>query len=298
MEEEEKAFLESIENDSNKNQDTEEMINTETLLEVDESDDYLIKNESIKTQSLNLTDTHSKPCTSKDILPDDLLIKIAPGQKHKPIGLFYDEDSEELSFPCIYAGEMRKAELTRSFHYSKIAKSETKHHDRRACGVTKLLYNFKKAQIARINEAIQICIKKTPGSYKAKDLTNKNYVEQLKVNKSCYEFLECERLSPPFWEKKKHEVLAMVRQLGVPTFFITITAAETQWPDLLRALEKLSSGKDITEEEAINLSKARKRELVGADPVTCARYFEYKLNEFMKLMNSDSQEGKKLLHLF
>jgi hypothetical protein len=34
--------------------------------------------------------------------------------------------------------------------------------------------------------------------------------------------------SPPFWQKKMRVLMAMIRQLGVPTFFFSFSAAEVQ----------------------------------------------------------------------
>jgi hypothetical protein len=44
------------------------------------------------------------------------------------------------------------------------------------------------------------------------------------------------RSSPSYWKEKTKKVLAMVRQLGKCTFFITLSAAETKWKELLVSL--------------------------------------------------------------
>jgi hypothetical protein len=53
--------------------------------------------------------------------------------------------------------------------------------------------------------------------------------------------------------EKKKEVMAMVRQLVVPTFFLTLSAAETRWRELLVALVKINRNKSITKEQAIRV---------------------------------------------
>ena len=35
-----------------------------------------------------------------------------------------------------------------------------------------------------------------------------------------------------FWHKSKNELTDMISQLGCPTFFFTLSAADTKWPDL------------------------------------------------------------------
>ena len=42
--------------------------------------------------------------------------------------------------------------------------------------------------------------------------------------------------SPAYLAKKKKEAFAMICQLKIPALFISQSAAETKWPELLRAL--------------------------------------------------------------
>ena len=44
--------------------------------------------------------------------------------------------------------------------------------------------------------------------------------------KEGYKFLENVRGSPPYWEKRKKEAFAMIRQLGPPHLFLTLSASE------------------------------------------------------------------------
>jgi len=69
--------------------------------------------------------------------------------------------------------------------------------------------------------------------------------------------------------------MAMIRQIGLPTFFITLSAAETRWPELIVLLKRNVDRVEINEEEALNLQFREKARLIRTDPVTCARYFDY-----------------------
>ena len=69
----------------------------------------------------------------------------------------------------------------------------------------------------------------------------------------------------------------MIRQLDTPTLFVTLSAAETKWPELLVILKKVVNGVDISEEEADNLPQEEKARLIQSDPVTCARYFDKRI---------------------
>jgi len=78
--------------------------------------------------------------------------------------------------------------------------------------------------------------------------------------------------------------MAMIRQFGLPTFFITLSAAETRWPKLIVLLKRNVDRVEINEEEALNLQFREKARLIRTDPVTCARYSDYRYREVLKLM--------------
>lgn len=79
------------------------------------------------------------------------------------------------------------------------------------------------------------------------------------------------RGSPPYWEKAKRDIFAMIRQLGLPTWFCSFSAAETKWTPLLKTLGELIENVTYTEEEIRNMSWEHKSKLIKSDPVTCAR---------------------------
>ena len=51
------------------------------------------------------------------------------------------------------------------------------------------------------------------------------------------------RNSPPYLDMCKKEIMAMIRQLGLPTWFISLSAADTKWHDLIVMLRKLNEKK-------------------------------------------------------
>lgn len=62
-------------------------------------------------------------------------------------------------------------------------------------------------------------------------------------------FLRCIPNSAWFWPDRKKDLFAMIRQLGAPTAFMTLSANETGWKDLLKLLYKLKNkGTDISDD--------------------------------------------------
>ena len=48
-----------------------------------------------------------------------------------------------------------------------------------------------------------------------------------------YKIFHTIRNSPPYLQQRKNEAFAMIRQLGFPSLFISLSAAETKWTELL-----------------------------------------------------------------
>ena len=55
------------------------------------------------------------------------------------------------------------------------------------------------------------------------------------------------RSSPAYFDTKKKDIMAIVRQLGMPTIFYSLSAADTKWTNLLICLSKLLDGTNYTE---------------------------------------------------
>ena len=86
----------------------------------------------------------------------------------------------------------------------------------------------------------------------------------------------------------------MIRQLGLPTWFTSLSAADTRWIDLLRVLAELNWKKTLSDEEIESLTWAEKNKLVQQDPVTCTRFFDHRVHEFINkvLLSSHHPIGK------
>lgn len=69
------------------------------------------------------------------------------------------------------------------------------------------------------------------------------YMNHIKLIFRC---LRGVRSSPAHLEEQKKKIMGMIRQFGLPTFFITISAAETKWPELIVNLEKLVNQREIS----------------------------------------------------
>jgi len=79
-----------------------------------------------------------------------------------------------------------------------------------------------------------------------------------------------------------YELLAMVRQVGTPTWFFTLSAADMKWPDMIQITAR-QYGVRYTDEEVKAMSFEEKSRWLRCNPVTAARHFQYTLNTFFKM---------------
>ena len=143
---------------------------------------------------------------------------------------------------------------------------------------------MKKLQIKFIQDKVMLAIRKCKlqgKKYTVADMLNPNVTESLVRLNEGYHVLRTLRGSPPYWEKAKKDIFALIRQLGIPTWFCSFSAAETKWSPLLVTLGKLVENKQYSEEEVANLTWEQKCRLIKTDPVTCARYFDHRFQRFL-----------------
>ena len=211
------------------------------------------------------------------------VLKMAPAEGLRPLCILYDKNCDIKSFPKVYAGQLRNFKTDIRVTYTDIAKSEARMYDRRACYPTKLLHSCKMSQIHQVSNSISLCLRKKnlPRNINAGNLQKEEYLQQLISHDDGYHCLKEIRGSPAYFQDQQKKVMAMIRQLGLPTFFITLSAAETKWPELLVNLEKILNQKDVTNEEALNMSFLEKSKLIQSDPITCARNFEHRYRSLL-----------------
>ena len=212
-------------------------------------------------------------------------IPFAPGEGHTPKSLLADNNVEELSFPAIHCGQKRQLKVNLS--YNDIVKSEIRRYDRRCCDPVKLFFMFRKKEMLALHSAIQIYLKMAQNqTFTVDQAMDQNFIEQLIRNDDAYRVLSNDRTSPVYWSLKKRELMAMIRTLGIPTFFLTLSAAETRWPELIVILVRVLENKEISQEEANQITWEQKCNLIRKDPVTCARYFDRRIRELFKLIRT------------
>lgn len=181
-----------------------------------------------------------------------------------------------------------------------IINSEIRRRDRRTVRPEHLLFANKKSHCKQLCSSINIALKKTQANgMTASQALDRTFVNDAVSKDNAYRFMANITGSPPYWEQQKKNVLAMVRQLGIFTFFITMSAAETHWPELLKILKKTVDNEE--DADVSNLDFQEKARLIRSDPVTCALYFDHRFKEVKKTW-MNGKEGPfgnyKISHIY
>ena len=84
--------------------------------------------------------------------------------------------------------------------------------------------------------------KKVKGDITAGQLQRdfQNTVRSFICEDQAYLFMKLIKGTPAYWKHFLYDVLAMVKQLGLPTFFLTLTCADLRWEELLSIIAKLN----------------------------------------------------------
>lgn len=238
-----------------------------------------------------------------DTLVDDADIEnrtniftFAPGEGQRPLSIYQDIDSEFLSFPTIFCGQRRieNSDRLTPVSYSDIAKWELRSSDRRAANsVPNIFFKMKKIQMKQLNDKVNLAVRR--GQFHGKKLTagqvrDSGYVEEMVWKDEGYYIFKQLRNSPAYLETRKKDVFAMIGQLGLPTWFMSLSSADTRWSDLLSMLSALNNGTELNEEEIRKITWEQKVKLIQKDPVTCTRYFDHRVQQFIKVVLKSSYD--------
>ena len=163
----------------------------------------------------------------------DKVFTFAPGEGQHPLSLYQDKDAEYLCFPTIFCGQTppNRDERLVSVHYSDIVKWELRSIDRRAAqSVPNIFFKHKKLQMKQISDKVNLAVrrcKKRGQKITAAEARDSSYLDKLvNLDEGYYIFRQL-RNSPAYLETRKKDIFAMIRQLSLPTWFMSLSAADT-----------------------------------------------------------------------
>ncbi|XP_078621306.1 uncharacterized protein LOC144887780 [Branchiostoma floridae x Branchiostoma japonicum] len=215
---------------------------------------------------------------------------VAPGEHQKPCPFLTDEKFEEMANPSKYPFGRGGLLQERSTNITprKYFNQRLLHQDGRfARDIEYLLTAQYTVEAKQVRDSIQISMRQTRGhtfqnkTINAGLMKNTDNVQAMLRTDMAFKFMRNIRGSPAYWNTVLLDLLAMVRQLGIPTWFLTLSAADMQWPEVIQSIAH-QYGKTLTAEDIKNMPWEEKCSWLRYNPVTAARQFNHRLNVFFK----------------
>ncbi|XP_058472555.1 uncharacterized protein LOC131445864 [Solea solea] len=269
----------------------------ETPAKVDEGEDELLHD---RQQHCMFQDTCLMPVDIGQETLDQYyegVFNVAPAEGNSPVKLLSNRENEAKCFPVLFPQghsvfhDNREHRLTLSRYFN----NRILHADGRfAQNVEYIFFAQYMSELEQVVSNVSIALRKGKGSHVPKRVrdvvNNEESLRKLLEFDDGYRFLKPIRGTPSFWQAAQRDLLACVRQLGVPTWFCSFSAADMRWTNLLGSILK-QEGREQTAEE---LQWADKCELLRRNPVTAARMFDFRWHCFLRevLMSPSNPIGK------
>ena len=125
-------------------------------------------------------------------------------------------------------------------------------------------------------------MRKVSGNLNASIFRNsKEPVDNLVRNDQGFLFMSTIRGTLAYWKRFQPEVLAMVKQLGYLTFFLTLSCADLKWNDLVEVILK-SRNLQMATEEIAGIDYFIRCKFLNENRVTVVRHFQYRVEVFFR----------------
>ena len=295
-------------NDNNSNDST--LNNDNHCTESGMSDDTSSNNENDENVSTSADEENDDPLNEyrapttetclQSVIPDypvtveqndnvssqgDEVYAIAPGESKHPVSFMADKQCEELAFPILFPKGKYGYSVNREIKLSpvKYFNARLLHHSGRfATNPEYLFFAQFIIEQKKVSDSINIALKKMHGQPLTASQIRSNNMQNLHnliCQDQAYLFLRQIPGTPPYWQKFMYEVVAMVKQLGIPTWFMTLSCADLRWPELFQIIAR-TQGKNLTNEQVDALSYNERCSMLNVNPVVVAKHFQYRVETF------------------
>ena len=103
--------------------------------------------------------------------------------------------------------------------------------------------------------------------------------------------------SPAYWKNFLFHLVAMIKQLGPPAWWITFSCADLCWNEIYKILSKLK-GHEMSDTVIEQMTNDEKCKMLNSNPVVVAKHFQYRLEVCFEMcfLGSGDPVGKLLYH--
>jgi hypothetical protein len=205
---------------------------------------------------------------------EDAVVCLAPAEGASPISLF---DVETKAFPCHFPDGHFGIAVERDAHLGMHQYFNVRlfsKDNRFAADPEYVFYALDFVEKKAIFQSTSIAFRKAAPSAGTtsvtagmlRDETQRQSIFRRDVG---FRFLETLRGSPAYWNRTLRDLFAMLRQLGIPTWFCSFSAADRRWVEIPSSISQQQQ-QPIPD----TLSWTEHCRLINSNPVTACRMFE------------------------
>ena len=218
----------------------------------------------------------------------DEIYNLAPAEGMNPVKLLQEHGNEAKSFPFLFPSgrntydEKRRLQLSLCRYFNTRLMNAD---NRFARDTNYIFYSQYLSELKQVIDKTQISLRKS--STTSKDNTNKVTSKSFKTSSDlksliqkdeALRFLQPIRGTPSYWQGAQKDLFAMLRQLGIPTWFCSFSAAEFRWNDIIDVILRQQGDN----RQAKNLDWTEKSKVLKSNPVTVARMFDHRFHIFLR----------------
>ena len=150
--------------------------------------------------------------------------------------------------------------------------------------LVKELVQLKRCKQTYLRQATKLPVlnKETMRNIKREDLS--------RYNRS-YQVFKSMRGTSMYYEEAKKNVMALIRQNGSPSLFLTLSCAEYSWESLLKQIVETVKNEEVSDEDISKLSSKEKSKFISENIVQSTVYFQRKIEKELNLMTMDKFFG-------
>ena len=123
-----------------------------------------------------------------------------------------------------------------------------------------------------------------PGLSK-KDILNATYENLSRANRT-FEVFKTMRGTSMYYEESKKNLFAMLRQLGCPNLFFTMSMAEFKWDELLKEILETVYRRKFSDEEVAALNQTERNRLIAENYLQTTLHFQKRTEKIFNLMKN------------
>ena len=100
-----------------------------------------------------------------------------------------------------------------------------------------------------------------------------------------------------YYEESKKNLMALMRQNGCPSIFLTLSCAEFDWPELTKEIAETVFKRKFSKEEIEKMSDQEKNKLISENVVQSTLHFQKRIEKMFALMGYEFfDEGEHKYH--